>query len=173
MDSGLHGNDEVGVESRHRFMPRVHQEGLMVQRPHSDHFAASKLRLFLPLLISLCGCRDEAEFRTVRRLGDDGVLGGVEKPVMATALREASDPQHTDQEGRLIYERCKKLSPIVEPRKQLWHCDFGFQKNAIMQNCSVVMSVQPFDHFGVWYPLRRIDSKTREGISTLVCKEKT
>ena len=88
------------------------------------------------------------------------------------ALSEASDPKNEGSIGQLIYERCEKLPPLVKPVDQHWHCKFGFKNAKIAQNCSVVMSVQADDHFGVWRPLMHFNPQKSEWVSTLACNDK-
>lgn len=99
----------------------------------------------------------------------DEIVGGVDRPNLAYALAKASGQGATGVEPKLLYERCSKRTPVVEPRQQKWFCRFGFSTSEGEQDCSVVISIHPDDHWGVWKPDLELDPSTGRVSSTLAC----
>lgn len=118
------------------------------------------IRMFgLTLVTFIAGCSDA------------GVSGGVEKPDLGYTLVEASDQVETGLKPHLLYERCEKLKPIVEPVRQKWSCRFGFKTSKGAQDCSATVSVHPDDHIGIWKPdIGDLDPASGKVKPNLVCK---
>lgn len=109
-------------------------------------------------------------------VGCDGgsVLGGVEKPDLGYTLSEASEQVGLRSEPQLIYQRCEKLKPIVEPVRQRWSCWFGFRTGESTQDCSVIMSVQGDYHQAIWKPdIGELDPASGKLKPNLICKRRT
>ncbi len=120
------------------------------------------MRMFgLTLIAFIAGCSDA------------GVLGGVEKPDLGYTLIEASNQNEMGLKPQLLYERCERLKPIVEPVRQRWSCRFGFKTSKGEQDCSATVSVHADDHTGIWKPdigdLDPVSGKTKPN---LICKRR-
>jgi len=120
-------------------------------------------RIFaLSALAVVAGCGDSGI--------KDGVSGGVDRPDLGYALIEASNQLETGLAPKLLYQRCEKRAPIVEPINQKWFCRFGFHTAEGAQDCSAIMSVHPNDHWGVWKPdLGPLDPISGKTEPNLVC----
>ena len=119
-------------------------------------------------LILLGGCDQSQPNQT-----SEMMFGNVNAPDLSMAVWEATGRPEASEEPsiRATHERCEKRPPIVAPEIQVWSCRFSFEFKETTRNCSVLMSVHPDLHGGVWRPDYQIDPKTGEMTSTLVCSE--
>jgi hypothetical protein len=127
--------------------------------------ASMRLRMIVvSLVVAIAGCSEGS---------DAGVLGGVDRPDLDYTLIVVSNQVETGVKPQLLYERCEKQTPIVEPVSQKWFCRFGFQTIEGAKDCSAVVSVHPDDHIGIWKPdLGDLDPVSGKEKPNLVCRRR-
>src|SRR5918996_1008823 len=105
-----------------------------------------KLGLIAVLIAAIVTGCDDASVSP----NDPPVVERLAKPDLGATIIEASGQLETGVKPKLLYQQCVKQAPITESLHQKWFCQFGFMTNESRQDCSVVLSLQAFDHESVW-----------------------
>ena len=122
--------------------------------------------LALTLIAFIAACSDVGLLSDVKK-------PELEKPDLGATLVEASEQLKTGLKPRLLYERCEKLTPVVELIHQAWFCRFGSETSKGAQDCSAKVSLHAFDHEAIWLPnIGDIDLVTGKTKPNLACKRR-